>query len=167
MRPLRRFGPTWLEFSAFFVLSNLPQVVRTLGPTWCEASAKLCNVVGPGRPRASHGLNLAAIGIDLWARFQPNMTNWLQIAQLGPMLGPSWPKLGPFGAARGPKLGPTRANFQTQCEAMLPTLGLAWAQNLRPNVLCCAVLGPSWSQLGRNEFGAQGQGRPSSFGWAK
>ena len=116
----------------------------TLGPTWCEASAKLRNVVGPGRPRASHGFNLAAIGIDLWARFQPNMTNWLQIARLGPMLGPSWPKLRPFGAARGntgqfpdsmrghvahtgPGLDPKLASKRAMLRCVGPKLEPTWA----------------------------------------
>ena len=162
--------------------SNMfPMLCLPLGPTWREAVAKRCQAAACYRHDSSfHVHQRASIwnpSGSLWAQPQPNMTQWHQLGLPHRHLGP----IGPLWEQPGAKLSPTRANsadsmqhaesvhfiaisnvFWGSCEAMLPTLGLSWAQlrrqmpphrtKLRMRAKLSHVgpqLGPSWSQLAR------------------
>ena len=71
-------------------------------------------MLGPKLPLVEHDLDshvhhvasISGSSQSIWAKLQPNITNWLHLGlKLGPRkrkLGPSWPSWALFGGSPGP-----------------------------------------------------------------
>ena len=184
-----------LYFPSFFAIDGASfearfSMLSPLGPTWCEDAAKARKLRHVRIDLDFHAHRMASI-------WNPSMTNWRQLGcQLGPRqrnLGPSLGQVGPpkpswaqlFNPSQFCGLNATRWKlaflplFPTffgfdgvSCEAMLPMLGLCWAQlrgqmpphrtKLRMCPTCvqtcpsCAMLDPSWAPVGRKFYAQLG-----------
>lgn len=139
-------------------------VASPFGPTPCEAVAKGDKL---RHVRADLGFHVHHM-VSIWGpsgSLRTQLKVWVPVGSTVGQVGPSW---APFWAA----FGPARANFANSmrhaenahsyhyfhrffgfdgdsCEAMLPTLGLSWAQLWRqmpPHRTKLHTLSPTWGQ---------------------